>query len=105
MIREPLKYIFGRINAFVPANADPESVEVRCSERRYDAPDAVMPVSRTPESLRNDVKPVAERIVDENQILWSVRGLPEKLLDGRASHVHEGFYGQVAGDEGIAQAG
>ena len=91
MVGELLEYILCRVNPFVPANADPKPVEVRRSERGYDALDAVVAVGRSSEPPRNHLEFVAERIVDENQTSWSVGSLAKDLLDGGARDVHEGF--------------
>jgi len=94
MIRKLLKHVLGRVDAFVFANAYPESVEVGGSEGRYDTLDAIVTISRPSKSLGHDVELVAKRIVDDNQTLGVVGSLLENLSDGGTRNVHEGFFGR-----------
>ena len=48
VIRKSLQHVIGRIDAFVPANTDPESVEVWSSEGRYDAFTPLWPLADPP---------------------------------------------------------
>ena len=91
VIREPLKYVLGCVDALIFPNPYPQPVEVGGSKGRYNALHTIVTVSRPSVFLGHSVGLVKERVADDHQTLGRVGSLAEDLLYRRTRHVHQGF--------------
>ena len=89
--RKFLKYVLGCVYTLIFSDAYPQPMEVGGSKSGYDALHTIMAVGGPSNLLGHNAGPVKERVVDDDQILGSVRSVAENVSHRRTGHVREGF--------------